>query len=420
MNSKDQPPKFKKPVVAKPKIINSNATSSKIITKNAKAKLTDFANKIRKIFSKYNIKQNKKFQKRALLIGCPILFFLIAIVVTIIILNNTNYSAEKAVENYINQIAEGNLDEASRLVPIAQIPETSRGLLFGNAANKTGPLIDEKNRIHNIKISDATSENNITTVKVSYYIKDTQRTEKISAEIKSKSFGFLNNWSIITNLIKQSSLSTNSTGVQSFTANDTEFNIKSFADSRSGIIYSYPGIYNISADTKSKYIAGDKGELVVPTNSEISLKITPSSKLKEAINTSLKKEIDSCVKRANEASGKTPEDCPFYSYVYTDDSKYYRNYSWSVIHYPTVKTLDFDNGSVSLNSGEMKLGYQYHEYKSSYCDKSGPWGTTKDMDTCYAWTDKDSTISVSKTNATYKIVLDEKKNESVEVTLSKW
>ncbi|MDR2748837.1 MAG: hypothetical protein LBB10_02975 [Bifidobacteriaceae bacterium] len=430
-SAKNEPPKFVKPPKKDaPKFNTSSSALKASASATIPAPVIDKSKpKVSLIKRLQNQKKSmtakqKKTMKKFIIIGGSIIAAIILFFITVAILNSTAFSAEKQVEAYMNSIKDGNLDEATRISPPVDIPDNAKQLLLGNAANQSGPLVDEANRIHDISITDVQVDGNTATMKVTYFIKDTSRTDEMSAHISSNSFLFFHNWRLSSTMVKHFEVKTNADGVQSFTANKIEFGVASATGSRTGTAYAYPGIYNVTADAKSKYIKGDSGEVIVPTSSEVSLKITPTDKLKQAINDAIKKEIDDCVKSANDNNGSIPTGCPWSSsysgsYGYTSDT--YKNYDWSVTKYPTVQNLNFESGSFTLNSGVMRLTYDYHEYDYDYCsyDYKHSFSST-DRDSCYRWIEKDNTSSVSATSGTYSIKLDEKKNENIQVELSKY
>ena len=139
--------------------------------------------------------------------------------------------------------------------------------------------------------------------------------------------------------------------MESLTVNKVAVTVKNAEKTDSGEwqLRVYPGTYNISV-TSTDYIVSET--VVFRTNedsdSPTTLKVTTTSKFKDALSTAVNNALDKCA----ESTGYAPENCPFGFRVWDEDN--YRNFAWSISIYPKIDEVDLDYGAFDTKTGKAK------------------------------------------------------------------
>lgn len=294
-------------------------------------------------------------QQKMLIIGGIVLVAVIIILVIVFSVVNSQFSADKVVDKYVNAIATGNYEDANKMAdPHAE--SYQKELVSNKAAtaqkNKMLGLHVEQQE----KLSDGSIQ-----FDYAYTMDNKEQHDTVVAAPSGSRMLFFKNWEIrSSSLIKEikfstpqtfSSLNINGITIQpdvkptpgSFTF--TNFNVKV-----------YPGTYKVSLP-KSKYYSSNTISIttdILGGSSSDSLNVTPTDDLKKAIQDQVNKKLDACA-ATNEAK---PKGCPIESYMAEDPGRA-RNVKWKIDTYPSVKRIDPNDGSFFADSGQATASYEY-------------------------------------------------------------
>lgn len=198
------------------------------------------------------------------------------------------------------------------------------------------------------------SGNGTTTASISYSLNGETVDEELTMHKSGNKFLIFPNWQITTPLIKSINVSVPSS-VESLTVNKVAVTAKNAEKTDSGEwqLRVYPGTYNISV-TSTDYIVSET--VVFRTNedsdSPTTLKVTTTSKFKDALSTAVNNALDKCA----ESTDYAPENCPFGFRVWDEDN--YRNFAWSISIYPKIDEVDLDYGAFDTKTGKAKCTYE--------------------------------------------------------------
>ena len=285
--------------------------------------------------------------KKTILIGCIVAGALIVLGIVYGVLNSTVFSAKSMAESYVSAIASGDYDKANDIAD-PQVGKNQRKLL-SNSVAKT-----DHATISNAHVNGVKSGNGTTTASISYSLNGETVDEELTMHKSGNKFLIFPNWQITTPLIKSINVSVPSS-VESLTVNKVAVTAKNAEKTDSGEwqLRVYPGTYNISV-TSTDYIVSET--VVFRTNedsdSPTTLKVTTTSKFKDALSTAVNNALDKCA----ESTDYAPENCPFGFRVWDEDN--YRNFAWSISVYPKIDEVDLDYGAFDTKTGKAKCTYE--------------------------------------------------------------
>lgn len=285
--------------------------------------------------------------KKTILIGCIVTGALIVLGIVYGVLNSTVFSAKSMAESYVSAIASGDYDKANDIAD-PQVGKNQRKLL-SNSVAKT-----DHATISNAHVNGVKSGNGTTTASISYSLNGETVDEELTMRKSGNKFLIFPNWQITTPLIKSINVSVPSS-VESLTVNKVAVTAKNAEKTDSGEwqLRVYPGTYNISV-TSTDYIVSET--VVFRTNedsdSPTTLKVTTTSKFKDALSTAVNNALDKCA----ESTDYAPENCPFGFRVWDEDN--YRNFAWSISIYPKIDEVDLDYGAFDTKTGKAKCTYE--------------------------------------------------------------
>lgn len=285
--------------------------------------------------------------KKTILIGCIVAGALIVLGIVYGVLNSTVFSAKSMAESYVSAIASGDYDKANDIAD-PQVGKNQRKLL-SNSVAKT-----DHATISNAHVNGVKSGNGTTTASISYSLNGETVDEELTMRKSGNKFLIFPNWQITTPLIKSINVSVPSS-VESLTVNKVAVTAKNAEKTDSGEwqLRVYPGTYNISV-TSTDYIVSET--VVFRTNedsdSPTTLKVTTTSKFKDALSTAVNNALDKCA----ESTDYAPENCPFGFRVWDEDN--YRNFAWSISIYPKIDEVDLDYGAFDTKTGKAKCTYE--------------------------------------------------------------
>lgn len=282
----------------------------------------------------------------------PMWYFIVAgalIVLGIVygVLNSTVFSAKSMAESYVSAIASGDYDKANDIAD-PQVGKNQRKLLSNSVAKTDNATIS------NAHVNGVKSGNGTTTASISYSLNGETVDEELTMRKSGNKFLIFPNWQITTPLIKSINVSVPSS-VESLTVNKVAVTAKNAEKTDSGEwqLRVYPGTYNISV-TSTDYIVSET--VVFRTNedsdSPTTLKVTTTSKFKDALSTAVNNALDKCA----ESTDYAPENCPFGFRVWDEDN--YRNFAWSISIYPKIDEVDLDYGAFDTKTGKAKCTYE--------------------------------------------------------------
>jgi hypothetical protein len=193
-------------------------------------------------------------------------------------------------------------------------------------------------------------------------------------------------------------------------ANAVQFTLTGGEDNKGKIGYAYPGVYKISADTKSNFIKGNSETIAIPTQNTATLSLAPTDSLKVSLEKVINAEIDQCAQKAT----SSPENCPFNSSFSSYSSSSYKDFKWSVDAYPGITMIDFDAGTFALNGGKMRLSYLKREY-----DYDAKCPLFSDDNCGYYWeNESDDDIPITSKGGSFKIITNAKGEEQITIDLN--
>lgn len=285
--------------------------------------------------------------KKTILIGCIVAGALIVLGIVYGVLNSTVFSAKSMAESYVSAIASGDYDKANDIAD-PQVGKNQRKLLSNSVAKTDNATIS------NAHVNGVKSGNGTTTASISYSLNGETVDEELTMRKSGNKFLIFPNWQITTPLIKSINVSVPSS-VESLTVNKVAVTAKNAEKTDSGEwqLRVYPGTYNISV-TSTDYIVSET--VVFRTNedsdSPTTLKVTTTSKFKDALSTAVNNALDKCA----ESTDYAPENCPFGFRVWDEDN--YRNFAWSISIYPKIDEVDLDYGAFDTKTGKAKCTYE--------------------------------------------------------------
>lgn len=285
--------------------------------------------------------------KKTILIGCIVAGALIVLGIVYGVLNSTVFSAKSMAESYVSAIAGGDYDKANDIAD-PQVGKNQRKLLSNSVAKTDNATIS------NAHVNGVKSGNGTTTASISYSLNGETVDEELTMRKSGNKFLIFPNWQITTPLIKSINVSVPSS-VESLTVNKVAVTVKNAEKTDSGEwqLRVYPGTYNISV-TSTDYIVSET--VVFRTNedsdSPTTLKVTTTSKFKDALSTAVNNALDKCA----ESTDYAPENCPFGFRVWDEDN--YRNFAWSISIYPKIDEVDLDYGAFDTKTGKAKCTYE--------------------------------------------------------------
>lgn len=250
-------------------------------------------------------------------------------------------------ESYVSAIASGDYDKANDIAD-PQVGKNQRKLLSNSVAKTDNATIS------NAHVNGVKSGNGTTTASISYSLNGETVDEELTMRKSGNKFLIFPNWQITTPLINSINVSVPSS-VESLTVNKVAVTVKNAEKTDSGEwqLHVYPGTYNISV-TSTDYIVSET--VVFRTNedsdSPTTLKVTTTSKFKDALSTAVNNALDKCA----ESTGYAPENCPFGFRVWDEDN--YRNFAWSISIYPKIDEVDLDYGAFDTKTGKAKCTYE--------------------------------------------------------------
>lgn len=285
--------------------------------------------------------------KKTILIGCIVAGALIVLGIVYGVLNSTVFSAKSMAESYVSAIASGDYDKANDIAD-PQVGKNQRKLLSNSVAKTDNATIS------NAHVNGVKSGNGTTTASISYSLNGETVDEELTMRKSGNKFLIFPNWQITTPLIKSINVSVPSS-VESLTVNKVAVTAKNAEKTDSGEwqLRVYPGTYNISV-TSTDYIVSET--VVFRTNedsdSPTTLKVTTTSKFKDALSTAVNNALDKCA----ESTDYAQENCPFGFRVWDEDN--YRNFAWSISIYPKIDEVDLDYGAFDTKTGKAKCTYE--------------------------------------------------------------
>lgn len=285
--------------------------------------------------------------KKTILIVCIVAGALIVLGIVYGVLNSTVFSAKSMAESYVSAIASGDYDKANDIAD-PQVGKNQRKLLSNSVAKTDNATIS------NAHVNGVKSGNGTTTASISYSLNGETVDEELTMHKSGNKFLIFPNWQITTPLIKSINVSVPSS-VESLTVNKVAVTAKNAEKTDSGEwqLRVYPGTYNISV-TSTDYIVSET--VVFRTNedsdSPTTLKVTTTSKFKDALSTAVNNALDKCA----ESTDYAPENCPFGFRVWDEDN--YRNFAWSISIYPKIDEVDLDYGAFDTKTGKAKCTYE--------------------------------------------------------------
>lgn len=285
--------------------------------------------------------------KKTILISCIVAGALIVLGIVYGVLNSTVFSAKSMAESYVSAIASGDYDKANDIAD-PQVGKNQRKLLSNSVAKTDNATIS------NAHVNGVKSGNGTTTASISYSLNGETVDEELTMRKSGNKFLIFPNWQITTPLIKSINVSVPSS-VESLTVNKVAVTAKNAEKTDSGEwqLRVYPGTYNISV-TSTDYIVSET--VVFRTNedsdSPTTLKVTTTSKFKDALSTAVNNALDKCA----ESTDYAPENCPFGFRVWDEDN--YRNFAWSISIYPKIDEVDLDYGAFDTKTGKAKCTYE--------------------------------------------------------------
>ncbi|WP_368103178.1 MFS transporter [Bifidobacterium pseudocatenulatum] len=285
--------------------------------------------------------------KKTILIGGIVAGALIVLGIVYGVLNSTVFSAKSMAESYVSAIASGDYDKANDIAD-PQVGKNQRKLLSNSVAKTDNATIS------NAHVNGVKSGNGTTTASISYSLNGETVDEELTMRKSGNKFLIFPNWQITTPLIKSINVSVPSS-VESLTVNKVAVTAKNAEKTDSGEwqLRVYPGTYNISV-TSTDYIVSET--VVFRTNedsdSPTTLKVTTTSKFKDALSTAVNNALDKCA----ESTDYAPENCPFGFRVWDEDN--YRNFAWSISIYPKIDEVDLDYGAFDTKTGKAKCTYE--------------------------------------------------------------
>ncbi|QJC22542.1 hypothetical protein [Arcanobacterium buesumense] len=266
----------------------------------------------------------QKKRRRRILLGIIIVALIITGMFIASFFINLNRTAEAQVRDYLNAIADGDADRANSLVDPG-ISNNDRDFLTNDSlknAEERIKILDVRelskdeakqrsgeitNKIPAFASQDSYFETSIdsptsTIVEATYSLNGVKaNTFFITRPGKNEKL-VMHTWEILNPFIREVAINTKLTGVAIGEVNH------SFDDSSLlTAIYLYPGIYNITQESTSTYLAGEEKVSVGEKNLSIDIPAKYTDALRDLVLDTVKKQYDRCAS----IEGNLDKVCPY-------------------------------------------------------------------------------------------------------------
>lgn len=286
--------------------------------------------------------------KRGIIAGTVVVALVVALAAAFNILSTTVFSAKAVAQSYIQAVESGDYDRATQMSNLGLTSKQS--VLLTSAVGKKA-----KARISGATLgSETKNADGSRTYQVSYNFQGNNETSVITVKPTGKQYGVFDAWKITGGLVQDISLSADK-AIDEVTVGGVKVSLHSDESDDYGISYKvYPGVYEVVYEG-SQYIKDFSAQ--VKSGDGVNIRAKATEKLKDDIAAQAKAKIDECAK----STSPSVEGCPFSSYI-SEDSDRYRNFSWSITKYPTVRGVDLYDGTFYLSGGEAKLSYELKSF----------------------------------------------------------
>lgn len=281
--------------------------------------------------------------RRIALVGGAVVVVVVGGAVAVSVINSMLYSPEKVAQDYLDAVADGDVEAALELAPA---PDGESTLLtdeiYAAAADRpTSYSLGESTSFGGSMYVEVDAEGGV------------GGTGDLTLEEGDKRFGLFDQWEVTSGLA--SSLSMPTSAGQTISVNGVEVEVtEEYAD------YAVlPGTYSIDSFAASEWFDAEAstvevalGDYAMAEQSEPE----PSSALEEQIDGALTEWLGTCM----DSTEPEPEDCPQTAYVYGD----VRNLSWELSTPPTIDFSYFDPSfpmSLSAMDGVATATYEVDE-----------------------------------------------------------
>lgn len=282
--------------------------------------------------------------KLCLAVVLAMVLVLIAGVVSVRVINSDR-TPEAAVREYVQLIADGKYDAASKLVdPGAN--SYQRRLLGDKAYSGVKGAV----KVNSITVQERNSST--VNVHVSLQVKDKSANQTLQVKLDESDW-LVNNWKIVTPLVAHLAITPEDEFFKSYKIGSVVVDSTMEADGRFNYLV-YPGVYNvevqsanpeyfaISLPSKQVVVADNNAESFNESTTQIDASVEPTEKLKGWALSKVQEKVKSCASEADRHDLR----CPFYLRL-------------GELNEIEVKTLPSSLDSISL--------YEYrNEYKRNY------------------------------------------------------
>ena len=282
--------------------------------------------------------------KLCLAVVLAMVLVLIAGVVSVRVINSDR-TPEAAVREYVQLIADGKYDAASKLVdPGAN--SYQRRLLGDKAYSGVKGAV----KVNSITVQERNSST--VNVHVSLQVKDKSANQTLQVKLDESDW-LVNNWKIVTPLVAHLAITPEDEFFKSYKIGSVVVDSTMEADGRFNYLV-YPGVYNvevqsanpeyfaISLPSKQVVVADNNAESFNESTTQIDASVEPTEKLKGWALSKVQEKVKSCASEAD----RHDLTCPFYLRL-------------GELNEIEVKTLPSNLDSISL--------YEYrNEYKRNY------------------------------------------------------
>lgn len=288
--------------------------------------------------------QARKVRRIALLVGGA-LAVVVAAAIAVSVISSTYFTPERAAQDYVDAIADGDVDAVADSLPSGQ--DLSSLLLteeiYDAATDRpTDYAVGDVSTLGDSAMVEVTAENGV------------GGDSYVSLEKGDKKFGIFQEWDVTEGLT--STLNVSSGEVEELTVNGVTVT----ADDAGYATYAVlPGTYEVDLYAGSDWIDGAASEVAVPLGEYASAE-TSAPEPSDAFVQRVDEEVGAWLEECMTSTEVDPDGCPQEAYVYGD----VRNVAWELTQAPEVDYEYFDTSfpmTLYVSGGSATATYEVDE-----------------------------------------------------------
>lgn len=313
--------------------------------------------------------EQKAKRKKSIVLASVIIGVVAVGLLSVVIVNNTAFSAQNDVKAYLDAISSGDIQKA---IEISKPSINNDELEVLKAIE-----IPEGQRITDVVITKSNQKNDDNTsvaYDVTYRENNVEVHKTVNLQKTDNQYLLFDKWKITSSLINEVPI-TAPKEVNNIAINDTTISLENRSK-----FYLFPGVYKITLP-EDKYIKLNGDYKVYAENQKISLS-SDNLSLTDDLQTKLQEQVNAVLSKCVQSSGEqVPDECPFSALslsTYSGSYYSYNSYKWSVTKSPKVTVkfgseYSYNNSSSGITTitmtakdGEVKCDYIEHYSGGSY------------------------------------------------------